>query len=167
MEPYNVQFEKKESLYELESQVNKESLILCDDIQNNFMIVEYDDAHRIGIAYYDYGITPAFFYSQDYTYLYLGVGKKLISIDLIENKIIENENLQSLFYEFICDSKKNYVCVICELDLYCYLGNKLSWKIGFKDIVCDYSIVDDSKISIKCDDGMEYLFSLKDGTVMG
>lgn len=130
------------------------------------MIIQYNDAHRIGIAYYDYGITPAFLYSQDYRYLYLGFGKKLISIDLNENEIIENENLQSVFYEFIYDSKKNYVCVICELDLYCYFGNKCLWKIGFKDIIGDYGIVDDSKISIECDDGMEYLFSLEDGGVI-
>lgn len=106
MELYNIQFEKNESLYELESKVDKENIIVCDDIQNTYMIIEYDDSHRIGIAYYDYGITPAFLYSQDYTYLYLGFGKKLMCIDLNENTIIESENLPSVFYEFICDSKK-------------------------------------------------------------
>lgn len=131
------------------------------------MIIEYDDSHRIGIAYYDYGITPAFLYSQDYTYLYLGFGKKLICIDLSENTIIENENLPSVFYEFICNCKKNYVCVICELDLYCYWKNKFLWKIGFKDVVSDYGIVDNSKILIECEDGMEYLFFLKDGRLIG
>lgn len=166
MAQFNIQFDKIESLEALESQIDTQSIIVCDDIQNTFMTIEYDDAHKIGIAYYDYGITPAYMYSQDFAYLYLGFGKKIICIDLNESTVIESDNLPSIFYEFIGNSKKNYVCVICELDLYCFHEDKILWKIGFKDVVSDYEIVDDSKISIECDDGMEYLFSLKNGKLI-
>lgn len=166
MKQYNIQFDKIESLDELEGQIDKECIIVCDDIQNTFMTILYDDVHRIGIAYYDYGIKPAYLYSHDYTYLYLGFGKKIICIDLNVNAIIESNNTLSIFYEFIQDAKKNYICAICELDLYCYWENKILWKIGFKDVVDDYKIIDDSKISIECDDGMVYLFSLKNGELI-
>lgn len=166
MEQHNIHFEKKESLYEIEGQVEKEQLIICDDIQNTFLVVTYNDNHNIGVAYYDYGIKPVCMYSQDDKYLYLGVAKKIISIDVCTNIMIENNNLQSIFYEFICDSKKNYICAICELDVYCYCKDMLKWKIGFKDIIIDYSVNDDSTISIKCDNGEKYLFSLEDGKIL-
>lgn len=76
MVQFNIQFDKVESLDALESQIDTQSIIVSDDIQNTFMKIEYDDAHKIGIAYYDYGITPAYMYSQDFAYLYLGFGKK-------------------------------------------------------------------------------------------
>lgn len=56
--------------------------------------------------------------------------------------------------------------MICELDLYCYWENKSLWKTEFKDVISGYGIVDDSKILIECGDGMEYLFSLKDESVI-
>jgi hypothetical protein len=166
LEQANIQFEKKESLCELESQVNKEQLILCDDIQNTFLVIKYNNSQNIGIAYYNYGLTPDSLYSQDDKFLYLGFGKKFICIDICGNKIVNNENLQSVFYEFLCDSNKDYICVICELDVYCYCNNTQKWKMGFKDIVNDYSIIDDTKVLIVCEDGMEYLFSLEDGKIL-
>lgn len=159
-------YEKKESLCELESQVDKEQLILCDDIQNTYLVIKYNDLQKMGVAYYDYGISPDFLYSQDGKFLYLGFGKKFMCIDMCGNRILNNDNLQSVFYEFIYDFSENYICVICELDVYCYCGNTQKWKMGFKDIVNDYSIIDDTKILVVCDDGTEYLFSLEDGKIL-
>lgn len=166
MEQVDINIKKIESLGELESQVNKEQLILCDDMQNTFCIINFNNAKKLGIAYYDYGVAPDFQYSADGTLLYLGFGKKFLCIDIYENKILINDNLQSVFYELRYDSNKNYICVICELDVYCYCAEKLKWKIGFRDIIVDCNIIDDTKISLLCDDGEEYIFFFKDGNIV-
>ena len=150
---------------ELKCQVNKDELILCDNVQNTFLIVGFDNVRNLGVAYYDYGIAPNFQWSRDGTLLYLGVGKNLLCIDKYEKKVLADDNLQSVFCDLCYDSNKNYMCVVCELDVYCYCGEKQKWKIGFRDVVIDYGIIDDIKLSILCDDGMEYVFSLEDGKI--
>ena len=150
---------------ELESLVDKEHLILCDDMQNAFLLINFKDGQKIGVAYYDFGITPEFQYSGDGKLLYSGVGKKFLCIDTCKNKVLVNDNLQSIFYELRYDSNRGYVCVICELDIYCYYAEKQKWKMGFRDTIIDYHIIDDTKIFIMCDDGTEYIFYLEDGKI--
>lgn len=166
MEQVDIHIKKIDSLSELVSQVDKERLILCDDMQNTFFIVNFDNAQKLGVAYYDYGVTPDFQCSVDGALLYLGFGKNFLCIDTYENRILVNDNLQSVFYELCYDSNMNYICVICELDIYCYCAEKQKWKIGFRNIIVDYNIIDNTKISILCDDGVEYIFSLKDGKIV-
>ncbi len=136
-------------------------MILCDDMQNTFLIVNFDNVQKIGIAYYDYGVAPDFQCSGDGELVYLGIGKNFLCIDIYENKVLVNDNLQSVFYELCYDSNKNHICAICELDLYCYCAEKQKWKMGFRDIIVDYNIIDDTKISISCDNGVEYIFLLE------
>jgi hypothetical protein len=166
MEQFIIQFEKKENLLDLKSQVSKDKLILCDDIQNTFIVVKLNNSHNIGIAYYSYGLSLNSFYSQDNTFFYLGFGKTFLCIDIYRSKILYNQKLQSVFYEFLYDSNKGYICLICELDVYCYYKNSLKWKIGFEDILNDYSIIDDTKLSILCNNGEDYLISLKEGNIL-
>ena len=165
MEQVNIHVKKVENFGELESQVDKEQLILCDDMQNTFLIVNLENNRKLGIAYYDYGVALDFQYSSDGTLLYLGFGKKFLCIDIYKNKVIVNENLQSLFYELCLHTNKNYICVICELDVYCYCAEKQKWKMGFRDIIVEYNIIDDAKISILCDDGEGYILFLEDGKI--
>lgn len=99
MEQVNIHVKRVENLVELENQVDKEQLILCDDIQNTFLVINFNNKRKLGVAYYDYGVALDFQYSRDNTLLYLGFGKKFLCIDIYKNKILVNENLQSVFYE--------------------------------------------------------------------
>lgn len=166
MEQVDIHIKKIDSLGELESQIDKEQLILCDDMQNSFFIINYDNVRKLGVAYYDYGVAPDFQYSGDDSLLYSGFGKNFLCIDIYEDKILVNDNLPSVFYELCYDSNKYYICVICELDVYCYCAGKQIWEMGFRDIIVDYNIIDDAKISILCEDGVEYIFFLKDGKIV-
>ena len=162
----DIYIEKIDSFGELESLLDKEQLILCDDMQNKFFIVNFDNVRKLGVAYYDYGVAPDFQCSGDSSLFYLGFGENFLCIDIYEDRILVNDKLQSVFYELCYDSNKNYICVICELDVYCYCAEKLKWKMGFRDIIIDYKIIDDTKISILCNDGVEYIFFLKDGNIV-
>lgn len=166
MEKANIHVKKAENLSELESQVNNEHLILCDDIQNTFLIVDFDNNLKLGLAYYDYGIALDFQYSGDGLLLYLGFGEKFLCIDTCENRVIVNETLQSILYELCYDKNRNYICVICELDIYCYYREKQKWKMGFRDIIVGYNVINDTQVSILCDNGEEYIFSLEDGKMV-
>lgn len=167
MKRADIYFDRKENLYELKNQVSKEQLILCDNMQNTFLVMSYNDTrNKIGIAYYDYGVEQDFQYSKDKGLLYVGIGKNLLVINTCEGKLLLNYTLQSVFYKLIYDSNKNYMCVICELDVYCYCGEIQKWKIGFRDIINSYNIIDNTNILISCNDGMEYLFSLEDGKII-
>lgn len=155
-----------DSLRELESQVDKEQLILCDDMQNTFLIINFDDIRKMGVAYYDYGVAPDYQYFGADELLYLGLGKNFLCINVCEKRVLVNDNLQSIFYELLYDSNKNYICAICELDVYCYCIEKQKWKMGFRDIIVNYNIIDNDKISILCDNGMEYVFFLENGKMV-
>lgn len=163
MEKVDIKIEKVDSLRELESKVNKEHLILCDDIQNAYIIINFDNIRKMGIAYYDYGVIPKFQCFGDETLLYFGIGMTFFCINTYENKVLVNDNLQSVFYELCCDLDKNYICVICELDVYCYCAEKQKWKMGFINVIVDCNIVDDTKIAILCEGGAEYVFFLENG----
>ena len=165
MEEENIYIEKIESFYELENKIDKEQLVLCDNVQNAFVIIHLKKSFQIGIAYYDYGIPIDFQFSKNNELLYLGVGKNFLCIDMKKNRILINNVLQSVFYELLCDLNKNYICVICELDVYCYYLKKQQWRMGFRDIVVDYSIIND-KLSILCDDGRQYMFYLESGKIV-
>ena len=165
MEQFNNCIKKIESLCELESQIDKEQLILCDDMQNTFFVINLDDTQKVGIGYYDYGVPPGFQYSQNGELLYVGVGRNLLCINIYQSKVLFNEDLQSVFYELLYDWKKNYICVICELDVYCYCLQKQKWKMGFRSIINEYSIIDNN-VFILCDDGIEYLFTLEEGKLV-
>lgn len=161
----DIQIIKIDGLCELESQVNKEQLILCDDMQNKFFIISFNNVHILGVAYYDYGTALEIQFSRDDTLLYLGAGKNFLCIDTYENKVLINDKLQSVFYELCYDINMDYVCVVCELDVYCYYLRRQKWKRGFGDIIVGYNIIDNNKISIKCDDESEYMLLLEDGSM--
>lgn len=165
LEQIDVCIKKMENRQELECLINNEQLILCDNMQNTFIIINLDGKSSVGIGYYDYGIAPDFKCSEDSGLIYVGVGKNLLCINTYENNVLFNESLQSVFYELLYDLNNNYICVICELDLYCYHLKEQKWKIGFRSIINDYSITNDN-IYILCDDGIEYLFSLEDGKLV-
>lgn len=166
MDSGNICIKKIDSLSELESRVSKEQLIFCDDMQNAFIIINFNNVLELGIAYYDYGIALDYQCSEDNTILYLGVGKNFLCVDIYASKILVNDSLQSVFYELCYDSNKKYICVICELDLYCYCAEKRAWKMGFRNIIADYNIIDDTKILILCDNGEEYIFFLENGRIV-
>ena len=107
MKQADIHIKRIDSLRELESQVDKEQMILCDDLQNTFFLVNFDNIRKLGVAYYDYGVEPCFQYSGDNTLFYLGLGKNFLCIDVNKNKILANDSLQSVFYELCCDSKKH------------------------------------------------------------
>lgn len=79
------------------------------------------------------------------------------------NVILEKE-LSSIFFGLLSDKDKNYFCAVCELNLYCFHCHQMLWEIGFRDIVCEFKIID-NRIKIACDDGNEYLFELSTGQI--
>ena len=164
MEQANIYINKLDSLAELENQIDKDQLMIFDDMQNAFIVINFD-VYKMGIAYYEYGIAPDCRCSDDGTVLFIGFGMNFLCMDVCKRKISVHEKLQSIFYEFLYDSKQIFLCVICELDVYCYSVGKLKWKMGFRDIILNYSIIDDIMIFISCDDGFEYVFFLEDGKI--
>ena len=104
MKKENVYIEKIESFYELKNKIDKEQLVLCDNVQNAFVIIHLKKSFQIGIAYYDYGIPIDFQFSKNNELLYLGVGENFLCIDMKKNRILINNVLQSVFYSEICKS---------------------------------------------------------------
>lgn len=162
----NVHIKEIDTLNELKCQVNDEKLILCGEIQNTFLVISFDKVQKIGIAYYDYGILPDFYYYEDRRLFYLGVGMNLMCIDTLEEKVLVNDVLGSVFYELLYDFKTNYIYVICELDIYCYYLGKQKWRVSLGDIIEEYYIFDDTKIFVSCNDNSQYTILLKDGKIV-
>lgn len=165
MEHDKIVVRKIDSLRELENLVVIEQIILCDEIQNTFLLLELYHNKKIGVAYYDYGVPPDFCHYNNQS-IYIGLGVKLLCIDVCKNKVVLNHTLQSVFYELLLVCNQKYLCVICELNIYCYLGFKKKWSQGFRNIINSYKIIDDTDILIHCDDNTEYLFSAESGEIL-
>lgn len=142
-------------------------ILLSDEIQNKFCYFEVSNDITCGIAYYDYGVKPDFMMDEDNACLFIGFGKKIICIDIINKKIIFEHELPSIFYEIVSDSHKRYICAVCELDVYCFHSSKLAWKMGFRDIINKYQIEKDYDMKIECENGEEIVMALCNGSVIG
>ncbi len=166
MGQYGIVSRKIDSFRELENLVNLEQIIFCDEIQNTFLLLEFYHKERMGIAYYDYGVPLDFKFLDSNKRVYLGLGINFIYIDMCKNEVIFNHRLHSVFYELLIANNRKYICVVCELDVYCYSVQGKRWSQGFKNIINNFYIVDDANVLIKCDDNTEYLFSLENGEIL-
>lgn len=162
----NISFEKVDSIYEMECLIDRERIVFCDETQNTFLIICFDNNRAFGIAYFDYGIKPGLYYSINYRNLYLGFGIKFIAIDITQKKMLINDSLKSVFYEILTSSDMKFIYVICELDVYCYCNEKQVWERGFSDIIVDYNIIDNEQIVIVCDDGRRYTLIMQNGELV-
>ena len=162
----DIKINEFESLYYLKECVCEKNLIVCGDMQSHFFAIYLDGKIMLGIAYYHYGIDPQLLYSKDDGFLYLGFGMNFLGIDLYKERVVINKKLQSVFYEIVHDSTRKYICIVCELDLYCYFLGKIKWSMGFRDIVTKYWLVNDKSICVLCDDGLDYAFSLESGKLV-
>jgi hypothetical protein len=158
--------EKKESQEELERILQNNQLMKLDETCNTYVYLEIEDTYIVGLAYYSLGIDIEYVVSGDNQYIYLGVGTKLVCIDFNKKEVVSCEKLSSAFLDLLKDDDDLYYIVVCELDLYVYMNNKLLWKTGFRDIVLDYELVDNKCIRIETDDGAEVVFNLRDGMLV-
>lgn len=144
----------------------KDQLLLCDDIQNSYLLLEFAN-EKFGIAYYDYGVPPNSQYFEESNYFYLGLGINFLCFNVTTNKLLFNHTLNSVFMELIYDSERKYLCLICELDIYCYYEGVREWKRSFNSIVIAFKLLDERKVLIICDDGNQFILSIDDGDVIG
>lgn len=158
---------KVDSYRELKCLVGcKDQLLLCDDMQNSYLLLEFADK-KFGIAYYDYGVPPNSQYFKEINYYYLGLGINFLCINVKTNKLLFNHKLNSVFMDLIYDSEKRYICVICELDIYCYYQGVREWRRSFSSIVIDFKLLDRRKVLIICDDGNQFILSIYNGDIIG
>ena len=125
-----------------------------------------DDDYNIGLACYSCGADLGYSLTNNNTIVYIGIGVHLLCLDLNSRDICFCKTLPSVFIEILSDSLGCYYVVICELDLYVYKNNNQLWKIGFRDIVIDYELIDDKYIKVLTEGGEETVFSISDGNVI-
>lgn len=164
MNELNIVINKKESLEELRRLVNANNLMSFDETCNAYYHLTIVDDYSIGIACNDCGGDIEYIVSNN-RYMYIGVGLHLVCVDILKKDICFDKNLNSVFCEFLSDSSRNYFAAICELDLCVYKNESILWKIGFRDMVVDYKLIDDQYIKVVSDRGEEILFSISDGSV--
>lgn len=165
LQKLTVKIKESEGLEDLKHLLNGKRLFIDDDIQNKFNYIKVNGRIECGIAYYGYGIKPSVSIENEQS-LWIGFGRRSIVIDPYNDNIILDKGLPSIFYEILSDAKQEYICVICELDLYCFHHHQILWQIGFRDIICGSEIIDDDKIEITCYDGEDYLYELNTGRIM-
>lgn len=157
-----IDIKETKSILDLKRILGNKQLFVSDETQNKYGYIEIDNEIRCGIAYYDYGIKPCLI-MEDEQVLWVAFGKKLVIIDIQNKKTILEKTLSSVFFEMISDTFEKYICIVCELDLYCVHLHKIVWKMGFRDIICNFEIINDSRIKVECNDGEEYSFTLNKG----
>lgn len=154
---------KFDSIYELIEQLSEEKIMVIDDNHNRYIGIKSNDDVLIGIAYCNYGISEDVYFDENNSLLYLGVGKSIICVDVLNSKSILNRELNSVFYNFICQSEDSKVIVVCELDVYCYSCSKLVWKVGFREMVAEAFMTERNVLKVICEDNSELCIDVSEG----
>lgn len=154
---------KFDSIYELIEQLSEEKIMVIDDNHNRYIGIKSNDDVLIGIAYCNYGISEDIYFDENNSLLYLGVGKSIICVDVLNSKSILNRELNSVFYNFICQSEDSKVIVVCELDVYCYSCSKLVWKVGFREMVAEAFMTERNVLKVICEDNSELCIDVSEG----
>lgn len=158
--------DKIDSARELENIISKDNIIMFDKRQNTYCKINISNEFAIGVEYCSYGINIDYMLVNDESLLFIGIGMHLLCIDMENKKILFTKELQSIFYEIIADSNHNYLCIVCELDIFCYIMEHEAWKMGFRDIIIDFKIIDNEIISVSCENGEEFKISIMDGKII-
>ena len=166
MDCLKIVIEKKESLGELERIIKSNKLLKLDDVCNEYYYIAIEDDFIIGIACNSCGVDLEYRFADNDDIVYICIGVHLLCLDVNSRNICFCKTLPSVFIEILSDSLGCYYVVICELDLYVYKNNNQLWKIGFRDIVMDYELIDDKYIKVLTEGGEETIFSISDGNVI-
>lgn len=152
-----------ETLESLKENVGDNIIYCGDGPYNNFLYIKF--THKVdGIACCDYGIKPQISFNSKQNLLYIGASQNFICFDIEKKIIVFNSKLSFLFYEILAENESEYVFVICECGVICYIGSTLIWEMYFEDIICDYKIIG-KQLFIKCMHGLEYFVDLQSGKV--
>lgn len=154
-----------DSLSELKELSEGAPLFCSGDTQNTYCLISIDGKTTCGIAYCDYGIKPVTTLADNGSILYIGFGETVVAIEISSGQCINQELLQSVFYDFIVDPSKSIVCAMCELNSYGFKQGKAVWRQGFWDIVTEFNLKNDKEISVKCMDGSQVMLSFADGAM--
>ena len=166
MNNLTVKIKKIESAGELENLIQQNQLEILDESCNTYCYITIEDDYIIGIEYRSHGIDIEYTFIDNKRYIYLGVGTYLLCLNIKKRKVVFCEKLGSVFLDLLSDLFNCYCIVICELDIYVYKNKNQLWKIGFRDIVVNYELVNNKYIKLVTDNGEEWVFSLKDGKVV-
>lgn len=166
MEEKMINIYQLDSARELEAAICEDDIITLGKVQNAYCKINICDDYAIGIKYCNYGIDIDYELFSDKSLLYIGVGMYLLCIDVNLKTILFIKELQSVFYEILTDASHDYLCIMCELNIYCYTKVKEVWEIGLSDILNDFNIVDENILSITCENGEEIKLSISDGKIL-
>lgn len=154
---------KFDSFYELIEQLEEDKIFAFDDNHNKYIAIKNNNEVLVGIAYCDFGISEDVYYDESNNLLYVGVGKNIICIDVLNGKSILNSSLNSVFYNFLSPNEDSKVIIVCELDVYCYTSSKMVWKIGFRDMVADAIITERNVLKVVFEDDSELCIDINEG----
>ena len=93
---------------------------------------------------------------------YIGAGQNLLLIDIENKEILFNKLLFSPILDVI--DIENTIYIICDLELICYSDKKEKWKLGFRELITNYKLLEDDRLWLDCE-GDEWTINLSDGTV--
>ena len=83
-------------------------------------------------------------------------------IDIENKEILFNKPLFSPILDVI--DIENTIYVICDLELICYSDKKEKWKLGLRELITNYKLLEDDRLWLDCE-GDEWIINLSDGTV--
>lgn len=162
---YRYTIVRVESIDELRENIEEKNIYFSDNIYNRFDEIYLNGEKICGLVYYDYGISVKYYIDVINSRGFIGFGKKIICIDS-KGKLYFEEELDSIFYELQPVSFGQFLIVICELDVYCFNCERLIWKIGFKDIVSDFNIIDNDTIEIISNEKDSFIFKVSNGVLL-
>ena len=151
-----------DTLGELKNKLEGRKLIYCDEYCNEYAIVYIRNSFEFGIAYADYGMDLMFGFDDKNDVCYIGSGQNLLLVDFRNKEILFNKELFTVILDVI--SIENTIYVLCDLELICYSEKKEKWKMGFRNWITNYKLLENNRLWFDCE-GDECIINLPNGTV--
>ncbi|WP_317635126.1 hypothetical protein [Xylocopilactobacillus apicola] len=147
--------------------LSKEAFLLSENpSEDNEFVKEKNSLIEVGFSYFDIGLKPQIKMFSETKTVFFGINQKLECISYQNRNKLFSNSLSFPLYEILADSCSEFVVCICELEILVYKKSGIFlWKMGFGDIVDDYSLSDEKTIIVKTADGNITEFYLSSGKV--
>lgn len=109
------------------------------DYDNSFVILQ-TEKFTIGFSYYDMGLKPEAYFTEDL--VFLGFGRSIIIYNFNQKKIVfEDTNSARVFYTVLFEKKSEHILFIFETALLCFdKAGKITCVNDYPKIICDWKL---------------------------
>lgn len=124
---------------------------------DNCYIIFQTEKFNIGFSYYDMGLKPEAYFTDDL--VFLGFGRSIIIYNFNQKKIVfEDTDSLRVFYSVLFEEKSEHILFIFETAFLCFdKAGKITFINDYPKIICDWKL-EEGCLEIRFDDDSKIIY---------